>query len=115
MIIKQLIKSVPLGVKAELIGKDVYISIIFFGKNYLKLRLGQKAFLWLRNFIEEIYQESLDSYKSTQEAGQDRIDRLKHYRRDLGQVSVDKGTPTYTGISNVKSQVPIVHNGTRIQ
>ena len=47
MIIKQLIKSVPLGVKAELIGKDVYISILFFGKNYLKLRLGQKAFLWL--------------------------------------------------------------------
>lgn len=113
MIIKQVAKSLPVAVKGELIGKDVEFKIMFLGRNYIKFKLGQKAFIWLRNFLEDIYQESLDSYQDTATVNQLRVDRNKVGKKSDDK-NVDRGYNPMSGMSNISDRNPFVRNGIRV-
>ena len=111
MIIKQIVKNIPVALKGELVGKDIFISVIFLGRNFLKIKLQQNSFIWLRNFLESLYQESLDSYKEQgrkQEEWKEFNDNKK-----IIQGKVDTGFYNKVGLSKISQDRPYVRNGMR--
>lgn len=80
MIIKQIVKSVPVVIKGELLGGEVKISFVFLGRNLVSFRLKEDLFVVARNFIEDIYQEMIGKRKDPDKAA---YDRIKETRNDL--------------------------------
>lgn len=115
MLIKQIVKTLPLVVKAETTGKETYITVVFMGKNFVRFKLAQKTLYGIRNFIEEIYQESLDSYKKQNDAARDRVQRFKHYNNNTNGKLIDTG---YIGnsksLQNVNNLLPTSQNNRRV-
>ena len=109
MILKQIVKNVPIVIKSEVRGGDIKITLVFMGRNTLSLKINKEIFIGIRNFIEEIYQSTLDDYKDPSKAIQDRIERNNpNLTRNADKIFT--GYINKPGLGNINTALPRVDN-----